>query len=237
MPSSGQSEGGRCGPANASRSFPTAWISRGIVHAALAGSEQARQPVILFVGFLIQRKGVRYLLDAAPAILARNPVYRIVLVGRGSRRAVLCASRLLPWASLDAVEFAGFLGTTLTCGVWMQQARYAGAAITGRRPGGRAPLEALAGGISAAGSDVEHQHQRGRHSGGRPAAVSGGGDGPGAGGAGLRFDRQTRQTGSGPVRRPASVALEVYDWNVLARRFLRCTQRQWPQRRSGSEQP
>ena len=42
-----------------------------------------RSPVILFVGSLIQRKGVDYLIEAAPKVFARNSDYRLVLIGEG----------------------------------------------------------------------------------------------------------------------------------------------------------
>ena len=42
-----------------------------------------RSPVILFVGSIIQRKGVDYLIEAAPRVFARHTDYRLVLIGEG----------------------------------------------------------------------------------------------------------------------------------------------------------
>jgi len=42
-----------------------------------------REPVILFVGSIIQRKGVDFLIDAMPKVFARHTAYRLVLIGEG----------------------------------------------------------------------------------------------------------------------------------------------------------
>ncbi len=65
-------------------------------------------PRLLFVGRLIERKGLRYLLEALPLILAKQPV-RLRVVGKGDSRAELQHhSRAL---GLDAVvDFVGHLG-------------------------------------------------------------------------------------------------------------------------------
>lgn len=41
-------------------------------------------PVIFFVGYLIEKKGIRYLLDAMPQILAKLPNVHLVLAGGGT---------------------------------------------------------------------------------------------------------------------------------------------------------
>jgi len=45
--------------------------------------DEQREPIILFVGSLIERKGVRTLVEAGPAIFASHPEYSIVFVGEG----------------------------------------------------------------------------------------------------------------------------------------------------------
>lgn len=43
------------------------------------------EPVILFVGRLVQKKGLQYLLNAAPAVLSQRPEMRIVVIGGTAR--------------------------------------------------------------------------------------------------------------------------------------------------------
>lgn len=64
-------------------------------------------PRLLFVGRLIERKGLRYLLQALPAILEKEPV-RLRVVGRGDEEGALTAlCRKLGIAG--QVDFLGFL--------------------------------------------------------------------------------------------------------------------------------
>ncbi len=64
-------------------------------------------PRILFTGRLIQRKGVEYLLRAAPRVLAALPA-KFIITGDGDQRAAL--ERLCDELALrDHVEFLGFV--------------------------------------------------------------------------------------------------------------------------------
>lgn len=73
-------------------------------------SEQAsgavRDKRILFVGRLVQKKGVRHLLDALPIVLSSVPGTKLIIVGDGPERAYLeeQASRL---RVTDVVQFVG----------------------------------------------------------------------------------------------------------------------------------
>jgi glycosyltransferase involved in cell wall biosynthesis len=79
-----------------------------------AYSPQLRQalnpdgPVLLFVGRLVEKKGVRYAIEAMPAILASHPAARLVIVGDGPDRPML--EQLTHERRLDrSVTFAGAL--------------------------------------------------------------------------------------------------------------------------------
>ncbi len=48
-----------------------------------------REPVLLFAGSLIERKGLRTLLEAMALIYRRHPAHRLVLIGDGPQRAEL----------------------------------------------------------------------------------------------------------------------------------------------------
>ena len=63
-------------------------------------------PLLLFVGNLKASKGCLDLLEAFPALLAAQPLARLVYVGTGAARAALLA-RAEALGCLDRVEFAG----------------------------------------------------------------------------------------------------------------------------------
>lgn len=84
------------------------------------GSKQ-REPLILFVGSLIERKGVRYLLQALPALIQKLPEYHLAVVGDGPQR-----SELVQLAqSLNLATHATFAGaqSQAQIGQWMRRAR------------------------------------------------------------------------------------------------------------------
>ncbi len=66
-----------------------------------------REPLILFVGSLIQRKGVKYLLQAMPEVFAAYPKLRLIIVGEGPERPFL--QQLAKELSIEnRVLFIGF---------------------------------------------------------------------------------------------------------------------------------
>jgi len=80
-----------------------------------------RENLILFVGSLIERKGVRYLLEAMPAIFGDFPDYRLVVVGDGPQAGFLRA--LADQLRLgERVTFVGFQPQEAIRS-WMQRAR------------------------------------------------------------------------------------------------------------------
>jgi glycosyltransferase involved in cell wall biosynthesis len=64
-----------------------------------------KDPIILFVGKIIHYKGIEYLIDAMPAVLARVPNARLILSGRSnSQRYVrMIANRIARSSARDAI--------------------------------------------------------------------------------------------------------------------------------------
>jgi glycosyltransferase involved in cell wall biosynthesis len=169
--------------------------------------------VLLFVGFLIERKGVRHLLDADPAILSRHPDLRIVLIGKGPEEETLRA-RAAALGIADAVTFAGFLPHAEVI-QWMQRARVL--VLPSLEEGqGAVLLEALAAGTPVAGSNVDGIAEVITSQVGRLFAA---GDAPGLAAAvcDLLADPACWQQTSAAAR---ELALKTYDWRVLAQRYL-----------------
>lgn len=111
-----------------------------------------REKVILFVGFLIQRKGVAFLLDAAAQVLTRHADYRVVILGEGPEEPSLReqASRL---GIERSVEFLGFQPQHIVR-EWMRRAQIF--VLPSVEEGqGVVLLEALASGTPVVGSDVD----------------------------------------------------------------------------------
>lgn len=111
-----------------------------------------RDKVILYVGTLIERKGVKYLIAAMPGILQSFPNHRLVLVGDGPE-----ASRLKHQVERlglgERVSFVGFLPPDQVRG-WMQRARVL--VLPSLEEGmGVVLLEALACGTPVVGSQVD----------------------------------------------------------------------------------
>jgi glycosyltransferase involved in cell wall biosynthesis len=53
--------------------------------------QQPREALIISVGSLIERKGMKYLIQAMPRVCAQLPDYRLVIIGEGPQRAELIA--------------------------------------------------------------------------------------------------------------------------------------------------
>lgn len=83
--------------------------------------EEERENLILFVGSLIERKGVKYLISAMPMILKLFPHYRLVIVGEGPQAYFL--KELTNKANLTG--YVSFVGSQSQEGVraWMQRAK------------------------------------------------------------------------------------------------------------------
>ncbi len=83
--------------------------------------DKDRENIILFVGSLIERKGVKYLLEAMPALFRALPRYHLVIVGEGPQRTLL-RQLAADLGIADRVAFVGQQPQEKVC-AWMQQAR------------------------------------------------------------------------------------------------------------------
>jgi glycosyltransferase involved in cell wall biosynthesis len=115
--------------------------------------DNPRQPhTILFAGFLIQRKGVRYLVEALSLLRADVPPHRLVIVGEGPEEGALRA-QVAALGLADRVEFAGFQPQAVVS-EWMRWARVF--VLPSLEEGqGVVLLEALASGTPVIASDVD----------------------------------------------------------------------------------
>ena len=108
--------------------------------------------IVLFAGFLIKRKGVRYLVEALSLLPADLPPYRLVIVGEGPEGDAL-RDQVAALALTDRVEFAGFQPQAVVS-EWMQQAKVF--VLPSLEEGqGVVLLEALASGTPVVASDVD----------------------------------------------------------------------------------
>lgn len=96
-------------------------IPNGVDITQFSPPSQTRKQVILYVGSLIKRKGVSYLLKAMPAVFQANPSYRLVIVGDGPEAASLKAL-VAELGLTDKVVFTGPLPPDKVR-QWMQQAK------------------------------------------------------------------------------------------------------------------
>lgn len=115
-----------------------------------------QERIILFAGFLIKRKGVRYLVEALsllPSLLpADAPPYRLVIVGEGPEEEAL-RGQVAELGMADRVEFAGFQPQSVV-GEWMRRAHVF--VLPSLEEGqGVVLLEALASATPVIASDVD----------------------------------------------------------------------------------
>lgn len=107
--------------------------------------------IIFFVGRLVREKGVQVLLDAAPAILAREPAARFVIAGTGPMEDQLKYQARLMGLE-HKVEFLGYIDDA-TKGALYQQASVA-VFPSLYEPFGIVALEAMAAGVPVVVSDT-----------------------------------------------------------------------------------
>jgi glycosyltransferase involved in cell wall biosynthesis len=112
--------------------------------------EQER--IILFAGFLIKRKGVRYLIEALALLPPQLPRYRVVIIGEGPEEAAL-RQQVITLGLNERVEFVGFQPQAAVS-EWMRKARVF--VLPSLEEGqGAVLLEALASGTPVVASDVD----------------------------------------------------------------------------------
>jgi glycosyltransferase involved in cell wall biosynthesis len=115
----------------------------------LAGTK--KEPVILFVGSIIRRKGVHHLIEAAPRILQSLPEYELVIIGDGPLEKELQV-RVDALGLNDRIRFLGVRSPADVL-LWMQKAKLF--VLPSLEEGlGVVLLEALACGTPCVGSQV-----------------------------------------------------------------------------------
>jgi len=126
-------------------------IPNGIDAGLFAPNGKAREPVVLFVGSLIDRKGVRFLIEAMARIRNRHPGLVLELIGDGPQRAdleMLAARRGLS----ESVRFAGILAPVEVAARMRRAELFVLPSLEEGQ--GVALLEALASGTPCVGSAV-----------------------------------------------------------------------------------
>ncbi len=126
-------------------------ISNSVQVELFQPASSEREPVLLFVGSLIERKGLAHLLDALPTVLEAHPEYRLVVIGDGPERPFLHAQALRNGVA-DKVVFLGW-GASEIVRDWMQRARLL--VLPSVEEGqGVVLLEALASGLPVVATEV-----------------------------------------------------------------------------------
>jgi glycosyltransferase involved in cell wall biosynthesis len=208
-----------------SRSLENAAVARGVDPARIvvipngvntglfAPNGHPREPVVLFAGSLIERKGVRTLIEAMGAVRRRHPGYRLVIIGDGPQRGEL--ESLAERSGLSGgIRFTGSLAPAEVAR-WMRRSELF--VLPSLEEGqGVVLLEALASGTPCVAGNA----------GGIPEVLSpewgvlaAPGDSQALAQAVLgMLEHADRRRAMG---RAASIAIrEKYDWPVIARRLL-----------------
>jgi glycosyltransferase involved in cell wall biosynthesis len=188
-------------------------IPNGVDTALFSPNGNPREPVVLFAGSLIQRKGAAVLIEAFALIQARHPDWRLVLIGDGPEREKL--ETLAARSGLaDVVRFTGSL-TPVDTARWMRRAEIFG--MPSLEEGqGVAMLEALASGVPCVASRV----------GGIPEILSPDWGAlvppsdPRALAAALRELMEQAESRRAMGRAAAAGVRGKYDWSVIARRIM-----------------
>ena len=188
-------------------------IPNGVDAVRFAPNGHPREPVVLFAGSLIERKGVRTLIEAMAYVRRRHPAYRLVLIGDGPQREEL-ESIARRRHSQESVHFTGSLSPEEVAR-WMRRAELF--VLPSFEEGqGVALLEALASGTPCVGGAA----------GGIPELLSPAwgelvppGDATALGKAVLGLlDHADRRREMGQAA--AAAVRELYAWPVIARRLL-----------------
>lgn len=188
-------------------------IPNGVDAKFFSPNGNPREPVILFAGSLIERKGVAGLIEAMAAVRRRHPEYRLVLIGDGPQRAELeSLARRRDLA--DGVRFTGNLAPSEVAR-WMRRAELF--VLPSLEEGqGVALLEALASGTPCVGGAVGGIRELLSPEWGMLVPP---GDAQALGNAALELlEHADRRRAMGQAA--ASAVRERYDWPVIARRIL-----------------
>ena len=185
------------------------------IGAFVPGSVPAteREPLLLFTGFLIPRKGVRYLLDALALLPPRLDHWRLALVGDGPEEANL-RGQAAALGLTDRIEFVG-VQPQPEVAAWMRRAQLF--VLPSLEEGqGVVLLEALASGTPVVASDVDGIREVVTPEVGRRVPPA---DPPALAAAltELLSDPAQRAAMSAAARQRAETH---YDWDIIARRFI-----------------
>jgi glycosyltransferase involved in cell wall biosynthesis len=191
----------------------TVVIPNGVDAQTFAPNGIPREPVVLFAGSLIERKGASVLIEAMSSVRARFPDQQLVLIGDGPRRSELESAAARRGLS-DCVRFAGSLPPAEVAR-WMRRAELF--VLPSLEEGqGVALLEALASGLPCVASrvggipDVLDPAWGALVPPGDPAAL-----------ASAAVDVLSRADRGRALGRAAAAAVRGrYDWPVIARRIL-----------------
>ncbi len=188
-------------------------VPNGVDISRFVPLDEERQPLIVYVGTLIKRKGVSYLIEAMAEVAQAHPHSRLVVVGEGPERASL--EQLT--TSLTLTPFVRFVGARSPEDVrtWMQRAKIF--VLPSLEEGlGVVLLEALACGTPIVASNV----------GGIPDVVT-----PDVGVLTLSADSRSLSTAIGHLlaaeahwqamsKNARKRAEEIYDWQKIAEQFV-----------------
>jgi glycosyltransferase involved in cell wall biosynthesis len=188
-------------------------IPNGVDAKAFAPDGNRREPVVLFAGSLIERKGAVTLIEAMALIRRRFPSQRLVLIGDGPQRSEL-ESAADRFGLSDSVLFAGSLPPAEVARRMRRAELFALPSLEEGQ--GVALLEALASGAPCVASRV----------GGIPDVLDPAWGalvppGDAAALASAAIDILSRpDRGRAPGRAAAAAVRERFDWPVIARRIL-----------------
>jgi glycosyltransferase involved in cell wall biosynthesis len=114
-------------------------------------SDEERQQLVIYVGWLIERKGVKYLIEAMAHAKETLSEYRLILIGQGPQKSELVNTARSLGIS-DRVDFLGSLSTEQVSD-WMRKAKLL--VLPSLEEGlGVVLLEALASGTPCVASNV-----------------------------------------------------------------------------------
>jgi glycosyltransferase involved in cell wall biosynthesis len=100
---------------------PITVIPDGVDLSQFSPAQNNREPLLLYIGSLIKRKGVEYLIEALALIAQKQPSLRLLIVGDGPERPTL--ERLVSNRCLtERVTFAGQQPPN-EVRLWLQQAK------------------------------------------------------------------------------------------------------------------
>ena len=96
-------------------------IPNGVNTQLFISNSENRENLIIYIGALIKRKGVEFLIKAIPAVINSNPDFRLIIIGEGNEEINL--KNLVK--SLDLDNFVIFLGQINQDSVkeWLQKSK------------------------------------------------------------------------------------------------------------------